>query len=71
MKIKQTQYEKNITIIIRNMNQKLKISHSRIVDLLQVLDISCTIDIWAIREQRAYLKCVETQDPDCEVDHDI
>ena len=38
------------------MNRILRIDHSRIVDLLQVFDISGTIAEWAIREQLLSLK---------------
>ena len=45
---------------------KLGVDYSRIVDLIRVFDISLTIDVWAIREQRPSL-----QDPDCEVDQHL
>ena len=43
---------------------KLRIDHSRIVDLLQVFYISGTMDMWAIRQQWPSLKCPECRDPD-------
>ena len=43
---------------------KLGIDHSRIVDLLQVFDISLTIDVWASCVQRLSLKRSELIDPD-------
>ena len=50
---------------------KLGVDHSWIVDLVQVFDISLTIDVWAIREQRPSLELSETQDQDCEVDQHL
>ena len=41
----------------------LGIDHSRIVDLLQVVETVSTIDVWTIWEQQPSLKCVECQDP--------
>ena len=39
------------------------IDHSRIVDLLQVFDISCTIDVWAIGNKWRWIPPAASIDP--------
>ena len=56
------------TFFIRNMNRILGIDHSRIVDLLQVLDISCTVSVPVIGNQFLSLKVAASRDPDCTLD---
>ena len=55
--------------VIRNMNRILGIDHSRIVDLLQVFDISCPVSVPVIGNQFLSLKDVASRDPNCAVDH--
>ena len=55
--------------IIRNMNRILGIDHSRIVDLVQVLDISPTIDVWVIGNKWRWISPAAMRDPDCAIDH--
>ena len=55
-------------LFIRNMNRILGIDHSRIVDLLQVLDTIPTIDVWGNENQWRSLKVAAMIDPDCALD---
>ena len=45
------------------------IDHLRIVDLLQVFDISCTVQLSGTSNERCDLKVAASRDPDCAVDH--
>ena len=59
----------SVVLVIRNMNRILGIDHSRIVDLLQVLDTSPTIDVLVNEDQWRSLKVAASRDPDCAIDH--
>ena len=47
------------------------IDHCRIVDLLQVFDISPTIDVWITGNQWLSLKVAASREPDCTIDHHL
>ena len=61
-------FQIRLSFIIRNMNRILGIDHSRIVDLLQVLDISCTVSVPVRGNQFLSLKVAASRDPDCALD---